>query len=245
MNELIETHENESGDVLVSGRELHEFLGVSTQYTKWFERMTEYGFVNNQDYIAISQKRLTAQGNSTEFTDHHMKLDMAKEISMIQRTDKGKEARQYFLQIERYWNSPEMITKRAMQILNSNLERLKLENEELKPKAIFADAVSASKTSILVGDLAKLLKQNGISIGAGRLFDYLRTNGYLIRKKGTSWNMPTQRSMEMKLFEIKETVIARSDGNPQISKTTKVTGKGQRYFINHFLSKEESEVSKG
>ncbi|WP_339012200.1 antA/AntB antirepressor family protein [Lactococcus garvieae] len=101
MNQLINITQDENNDQVVSGRELHEFLEVGTQYTKWFERMVEYGFAENIDFAAISQKRLTAQGNQTEYTDHALKLDMAKEISMIQRTAKGKEARQYFIQVEK------------------------------------------------------------------------------------------------------------------------------------------------
>lgn len=108
--------------------------------------------------------------------------------------------------------------------------------EEMKPAKIFADAVCASEQTILVGDLAKLIKQNGVDIGQKRLFEWLRLNGYLIRRKGSAWNMPTQRSMDMGLFEIKETAITHSDGHVTISKTVKVTGRGQRYFINKFLS---------
>jgi anti-repressor protein len=105
----------------------------------------------------------------------------------------------------------------------------------MKPKALFADAVSASQTSILVGELAKLLKQNGIDTGANRLFTWLRENGYLIRRKGTDYNMPTQKSMEMGLFEIKEHNHINSNGVNVTTKTPKVTGKGQQYFINKFL----------
>lgn len=114
-------------------------------------------------------------------------------------------------------------------------KELEIKLEEDKPKVLFADSVSASKTSILVGDLAKLLKQNGIDIGQNRLFDQLRNLGYLIQKKGSSFNMPTQRSMELKLFEIKETTISQPNGEIRIQKTPKVTGKGQQYFINLFL----------
>lgn len=235
MNELIRTHENENGQIVVSGRELHSFLGIKTQYTKWMERMLEYGFIENIDFSTLSQKRLTVQGNSTTFTDHALTLDMAKEISMIQRNEKGKEARQYFLQVEKFWNSPEMIMKRALEIANKKIENLKLENEELKPKALFADAVDSSRTSILVGDLAKLISQNGVSIGQNRLFKWLRDNGYLISRKGESFNMPTQRSMEMKLIEIKERTHNNPDGSVRISKTPKITGKGQVYFVNKFL----------
>ncbi len=107
--------------------------------------------------------------------------------------------------------------------------------KQMKPKALFADAVSASHTSILIGDLAKLLKQNGVETGQKRLFEWMRENGYLIKRKGSDWNMPTQRSMEMGLFEVKESTVNNPDGSVKINKTTKVTGKGQQYFTNRFL----------
>lgn len=112
------------------------------------------------------------------------------------------------------------------------------QNEEIqrmRPKEIFADAVSTSHTSILIGDLAKLLKQNGVDTGQKRLFCWLRENGYLIRRQGSDWNMPTQKAMEMGLFEVKESTVNNPDGSVRINKTTKVTGKGQQYFINKFL----------
>lgn len=105
-----------------------------------------------------------------------------------------------------------------------------------RPKEIFADAVSASKTSILIGDLAKLIKQNGVDIGEKRLFQWMRENGYLIRKDGASYNMPTQKSMDLGVMEIKESTITQPNGNVRISRTPKVTGKGQRYFVNKILS---------
>ncbi|MDD7678136.1 MAG: phage antirepressor [Anaerovibrio sp.] len=108
--------------------------------------------------------------------------------------------------------------------------------EEMRPKEIFADAVSISKTDILIGDLAKLIKQNGHDIGQKRLFAWLREKGYLIKRKGLDWNMPTQKAMEMKLFRVKETVVTHSDGHTTVSKTPKVTGKGQVYFVNKFLA---------
>lgn len=108
--------------------------------------------------------------------------------------------------------------------------------EEMRPKEIFADAVSVSKTDILIGDLAKLIKQNGHDIGQKRLFSWLREKGYLIKRKGLDWNMPTQKAMEMRLFRVKETVVTHSDGHTTVSKTPKVTGKGQVYFVNKFLN---------
>ena len=107
--------------------------------------------------------------------------------------------------------------------------------EEMTPKATFADAVSASRTSILVGELAKLLKQNGVNTGQNRLFQRLRDEKYLISRRGNDYNMPTQKSMELGLFEIKETAITHSDGHTSVNKTVKVTGKGQQYFINKFV----------
>ncbi|MGK9316496.1 phage antirepressor KilAC domain-containing protein [Melissococcus plutonius] len=239
MTELIKMHENEEGKVLVSGRELHGFLQIKTAYTRWFDRMREYGFGESIDFTVIAKnvKDDSAFGGKRKLIDHAITLDMAKEISMIQRTDKGKQARQYFLQVEKKWNSPEMIVQRALQIQTKKVEQLKLENAELKPKALFADSVSASHTSILVGELAKIINQNGLDIGQNKLFDWLRDKGYLIKRKGTDYNMPTQRSMEMGLFEIKETSINRSNGTVSISKTPKVTGKGQVYFVNKFCQK--------
>ena len=140
--------------------------------------------------------------------------------------------------IEEVLLSPDTIIKLATDLKAEREERMKLqmETEELKPKALFADAVSASKTSILIGDLAKLIKQNGHDIGQRRLFQWMRDKGYLIKQQGASWNMPTQKSMEMGLFEIKETTITHSDGHISISKTVKVSGKGQVYFVNKFIA---------
>lgn len=125
-------------------------------------------------------------------------------------------------------------------LFKGTLETVRSLNAQIKqnkPKVVFADAVTSSKTSILIGELAKLIKQNGIQIGEKRLFAWMRENGYLIKRKGTDYNSPTQRSMEMELFEVKETAITHADGHVTVSKTTKVTGKGQQYFINKFLSK--------
>lgn len=154
---------------------------------------------------------------------------------MIQRTDKGKEVRQYFIQVEKDFNSPEKIMARALLLADKKISKLEAQVEADKPKVLFANAVSASQTSILIGDFAKLLRQNGRNIGQNRLFTWLRDNGFLISRKGNSWNMPTQRSMDMGLFEIKETTISHADGHITISKTPKITGKGQVYFMEKLL----------
>lgn len=237
-NQLVPVQENENGEVVVSGRMLHKALEVKTKYKDWFPRMTEYGFVEGEDFNPLKIEQVRLEGNrhvSRQATDHIISLDMAKEISMLQRSEPGKKARQYFIQVEKAWNSPEMIMKRALQIADKKIISLEEQIKLDKPKTIFADAVAASNTSILVGELAKLLKQNGVEIGQKRLFEYLRENGFLIKRKGTDYNMPTQYSMERGLFEIKETSITHSDGHVSINKTPKVTGKGQQYFINKFL----------
>ncbi|MGG3943400.1 phage antirepressor KilAC domain-containing protein [Peribacillus psychrosaccharolyticus] len=239
MNELICTNQNDKGDIIVSARELHEFLKVKEKYTQWIERMLEYGFSVNVDYILISEKvRSEKRARTYEQTDHHIKLDMAKEISMIQRSEKGKQARQYFLQLEKMWNSPEMVMKRALEYADKKVAELKERIALDKPKVLFAEAVEVSQSSILIGELSKLLKQNGIEIGQNRLFEWLRSKGYLIKKKGEMFNLPSQKSMDMGLFEIKKRIVSNPDGSSRTTRTPKVTGKGQIYIINKFLSSE-------
>ena len=135
---------------------------------------------------------------------------------------------------------PDTLIQLAQNLKDEQEKRraLEVKVEEQKPKVLFAESVEAAKTSILIGELAKLLKQNGINIGQNRLFEWLRNNGYLIKRQGSDYNMPTQRAMEMGLFEIKETTITHSDGHIHVSKTPKVTGKGQVYFVNLFLSRK-------
>lgn len=232
INELLKAnYDNER--ITLSARELHEFLEIKSKYADWFKNMSAYGFEENQDYRAIS-KNLENGGRRI---DHEITLDMAKEISMLQRSEKGKQARQYFIELEKKWNSPEQIMARAILLSNSKIEHLTLENEQLKEKALFADAVSASPNSIYIGDLAKLLKQNGISIGQNRLFEVLRNEGYLIKRECMR-NEPTQRSLELGIMELVESTWEYSGGLKRINKTTFITGKGQIYFINKFMKKE-------
>lgn len=236
MNELIKiTYQNEMP--AVSARDLHEFLEVETPYHKWFPRMCEYGFSENEDYAVTDIFVHNPAGGPQSMKDAILSIDMAKEICMIQRNEKGKQARQYFLDLERAWNSPEKVMARALRIADRKIQSLEAEREANRPKVLFADSVAASKNSILIGELAKLLSQNGVHIGQNRLFEKLRSNGYLIRRAGSDYNMPTQKSMEMGLFEIKETAVTHSDGHVSVNKTPKVTGKGQQYFVNKFLGK--------
>jgi anti-repressor protein len=240
MNELITTSQNDHGEIILSGRELHEFLEVKTRYNDWFERMSDYGFESGTDFIAITQKRVTAQGNSIQQTDHHIKIDMAKEIAMIQRTEKGKQARQYFLQLEKMWNSPEMVMKRALEYADRQVKKLEEQIQIDKPKVFFAEALESSKDSILINELAKILKKNGIDIGEKRLFDWMRENGYLIKQKGESYNLPTQKSMDLGLMEIKKGFRGSTSEGIKTTRTTKITAKGQIYFVNKFIKEGEA-----
>jgi len=239
-NAIAPIFDNENGEVRISGRQLHMFLEVQTPYAKWFDRMTEYGFTEGSDFWTNLSKTSSELGGRPA-TDHLMTLSMAKELAMLQRTEKGKEARRYFIHIEEEWNTPERVMARALRfserILSDTKALLADAQEQIerdRPKVLFADSVSASHTTILIGELAKIIKQNGVDMGQNRLFQWMRENGYLVSRQGSDYNMPTQRSMELGLFTIKETTITHADGHTSINKTTKVTGKGQVYFVEKF-----------
>lgn len=230
MNELIKV-DYTTDRPTVSARELHEFLEVKTAYKDWFPRMCEYGFTEGQDFCSF----LSESTGGRPAQDAQLTIDMAKEICMLQRNEKGKQARQYFIQLEKDWNSPEKVMARALQIADQKLHMLAAQVEEMRPHALLGRAITTADTSILIGDFAKILRQNGVLMGAKRLFVWMRENGYLIKRKGTDWNLPTQRSMEMGLFEIKESVHIDGNGCNRITRTPKLTGKGQEYFIEKFL----------
>lgn len=233
----------------VSARDLHGALGVNRRFSAWFEANSQ-GFVKNEDFTSVLSSTVVNNGALRELQDYKLSVDMAKHICLMSRTEKGKLIRQYFIDLEKAWNTPEQIFARALKMADKTIESLKsdnaallADNRRMKPKEVFADAVATSKTSILVGELAKILKQNGADIGQNKLFAWMREKGYLIKRKGSDYNMPTQKSMEMGLFEIKETSITKPDGSTHISKTTKVTGKGQIYFTNKFAAKDKEAKS--
>lgn len=244
MNELLNVNFDTQ---TVSARELYEQLEISKRFSAWFETNSQ-GFVEGEDFSAAYLKVQGNQyGGEKEIQDYNLTVDMAKHLCLMSRTEKGKQCRQYLIDLEKAWNTPEQVMARALKIANRTIDSLKEHNtkliedcERMKPKEIFADAVSASKTSILIGDLAKLICQNGYQIGQKRLFEWMMANGYLILRRGSDYNMPTQRSMEMGLFEIKESTHLNGDGLNVISKTPKVTGKGQQYFINKFMKQAEA-----
>lgn len=233
----------DSDNQTVSARELHEKLNIGTQYTKWFERMSEYGFEENVDYKAISQKRLTAQGNETTYTDHEISLDMAKQICMIQRTPEGKAVRQYLIDLEKAWNSPEQVMARALRLadktiasLNQRLieqdKRIMIQDSvinEMKPKVSYYDMILDNNSTVLVTQIAqdygmsakgfnKMLKDMGVQHKVGGqwiLYSRYQGNGYV----------------HSKTFDFE-----RSNGIKDVNMNTEWTQKG-RLFLYDFLKK--------
>lgn len=244
MSDLIKIN-YETEQPTVSARDLHEKLNIEKRFSAWFEANSK-GFINGEDFTSVligTEVQNNGGVQMRKLQDYNLSIDMAKHICLMSRTEKGRECRQYFIDLEKAWNTPEQIMARALKMADAEMEKLKsdnqyliADNERMKPKEIFADAVSTSHTSILIGDLAKILKQNGVETGQKRLFNWMRENGYLIKRQGADRNMPTQKSMELGLFEVKESTVNNPDGSVRINKTTKVTGKGQQYFINKFLA---------
>lgn len=238
MNQLINVTLNKNQEPVVSARQLHKTLEVKTRFSQWVEqnfKILEEGY----DFSpVVTTTQLNQYGGTKEIQDYALSLDASKNLAMVSKTDKGKEVRKYFIQIEKDFNSPEKIMARALLMADKKVHKLEAQIEADRPKVLFADAVSASKSSCLIGELAKILKQNGINIGQNKLFQWLRANGYLISRRGESWNQPTQKSMQLGLFELKKTAINHSDGHTTTNVTPKVTGKGQQYFINKFLNQE-------
>lgn len=240
MNELIKTQQHESGQILVSGRELHEFLEVGTKYHDWFKRMSEYGFELNVDYVLVTQKRVTnnPKNPTAEFLDHHLTIDTAKEISMLQRNEKGKQARQYFIEVEKRWNSPEMIIKRAHELLEQKVaalttSKLMLEqqNKELKPKADYVDKILKSTSLVTIGQIAK-----DYGLSAIEMNKLLNSLGVQYKQSG-QWLLYSK--YHAKGYTHSETVdITRRDGRADVKMNTKWTQKG-RLFLYELLKSED------
>lgn len=237
MSELIKITQNNKGTSIVSARELYQFLGATERFSNWMERQLEYGFIENIDYVGCKVFNTLA---NQELKDFALTLDTAKEISMIQRSDKGKEARQYFISCEKRLNNYESallligVDKEIVpQIAKVYRERDSFKKElaissakitEDKPKVIFADSVSSSNGSILIRQFAKDLCSTDFKIGQKKVFEFLISNKYINEK-----HEPYQNYVNMGIFE----VITRVFNNPSFSrstKTTKITGKGQVYL---------------
>ena len=228
---LIKVYENERKEQIVDARELHEKLESKRDFSNWItDRLTKYDFVENIDFTTILLKSTGGRPR----TEYALTLDTAKEIAMVENNEQGRKIRRYFIEVEKKAREMFEIPKTLPEALRKAAE-LAEQLEEQKPKVLFANSVETSKNSVLINELSKILKQNGYDIGQNRLFEKLRNEGYLIKQKGQSWNLPTQKSMELGLFEVKKTVVNKPDGNIITKATTKVTGKGQIYFVNKFL----------
>lgn len=244
MNELIKVEVKDDVQV-VSARELYKGLKIKSRFNEWVGQNFKE-FESEQDYMSAVTTADMPNGGVKHIKDYILTIDMAKQLCLMSRTELGKEYRKYFLELERKWNDPQEVVKRGYAILQNENARLKIENQAMKPKALFADSVATATTSILIGELAKIIKQNGadklvvggktIAMGPNNFFKWLRENSYLISRKGTDYNMPTQKAMKLELFEVKESTRTLPDGHTAINKTTKVTGKGQIYFVNKFVS---------
>lgn len=221
MNELLKIN-YEADRITLSARELHEFLEIQTRFNVWFPRMIEYGFNENVDYRRVSQKCATL-GGMQEKIDYEISLDMAKEIAMIQRNEKGRQARQYFIEVEKKWNSPEYVMNRALEISRQQVEKLMLENKELKPKAEFFDAVADSKNAIQMSEVAKVLNYPGY--GRNRLFEFLREKKILMPN-----NQPYQKYVDCGYFRVVEQKYTKPNGDIAINIKTLVYQKGVNYI---------------
>lgn len=231
---LIKVYENDRQEQLVDARELHTALNNKRQFSDWIkQRIEQYGFVENVDFATYSQICEKPQGGRPTI-EYALTLDTAKEIAMVENNEQGRKIRRYFIEVEKKAREMFEIPKTLPEALRKAAE-LAEQLEQQKPKVLFAESVETSKNSVLINELAKILKQNGVEIGQNRLFKRLRNDGYLIKQKGENWNLPTQKSMELGLFEVKKTVINKPGGTPITRPTTKVTGKGQIYFVNKFL----------
>lgn len=223
---VAEVFDKNHRDVLKAIRELLEGMRKTSQTPAMFAEGT---YTNDQ--------------NGQQYPMYYMNRDG---FSLLAMGFTGKKAMQFKLQYIDAFNSMETQITTGYEIPGSYAEALRLAAKQaeqidlMKPKALFADAVSTSHTTILIGELAKLMRQNGVDIGQNRLFDWLRQHNYLSKRRGNDWNNPTQRSLDMGLFKVKESTINQPDGSTTIKKTTKVTGKGQQYFINLFLNPQQS-----
>lgn len=235
MNELIRIEINENQEPVVNGRELHDVLGVETPYRIWFPRMCEYGFVENVDFISLEQNCTKPQGGRPE-TNHAIKIDMAKEIAMIQRNENGKKVRQYFIQVEKDFNSPEKIMARALKIAEGKLNVLQIENEkqnqligELRPKADYTDKILNSKGTVTINAIANDYGLTAIAMNR-KLYElgvqYKQGNQWLLYRKYRGCGYTHSKTIH----------FYHKDGRPDTRMNMEWTQKG-RLFLYKLLKK--------
>lgn len=238
-----------NGEPWFIGKEVAEILGYSNHRKALIDHVDdEDKGVTKRDTLGGKQNIVIINESGLYSLVFSSKLEKAKAFKRWVTSEVIPAVRKHggYLtneKIEEVLNDPDTIIKLATTLKEERAKRNEAERqlEEAKPKVIFADAVSASDNTVLIGELAKIIKQNGKEMGQKRLFDWLRDNGYLIKQKCADYNMPTQKAMEMGLFRIKKTAITHSDGHVTVSRTVKVTGKGQQYFINKFAKGETNE----
>ena len=235
MTELIKVQERD-GEQLISARELHKFLESSERFSKWWERMVGYGFIENKDYTLYQKVH---PQNKQEIIDYLMKISMAKEISMLQRNEKGKEARIYFIKCEEAWNCDEAIVSRALSIQNKKILEYKEKIDVLERKidsdaqrVSFAETIEKSSDCLLVREFSKVIANEGINLGEKKLYKWFREKGFILKNS----TEPTQRAVTMGLFKVAERVV-KAVTKDIVTKTTRITGKGQIYFLE-LLKKE-------
>lgn len=234
---LIPVNVNKSDEQFVSGRDLHKFLEINTRYNDWFKRMCEYGFVENIDYTPITQKRVTAQGNATKQTDHNLTIEMAKQLCMLARNDKGREAREYFIAVEKEWNSPEKVMSRALKIANNVINEQKVliayqeqQIAEFKPVKDYVDRILSTKSTMTITQIAA-----DYDLSAVKLNKILHEAG-LQRKVGDQWILYKQHMT--KGYTKSDTItFTRSDGRLDSKVVTKWTQKG-RLKIHEILTEK-------
>lgn len=232
MNELIIIDEQQQ-TATVSGRELHKALEIGTRYDIWFKRMCEYGFTENTDFISIVQKRSTAQGNETTYIDHQLTIDMAKELCMIQRSEKGRQFRQYFIEVEKQWNDPDAVIARALKLANSKIEQLNARIAIDKPKVEFAELMSTSESCITMNAMAKLIQKSGVKCGVQELFQWAREHGYLMRSDG--YNIPTAKAVNKGYLVLHVSMFSPKNGEKaREALSARVTPRGQAAFLAGF-----------
>ena len=225
------------GEPYFVGKDVAEILGYTNPSKALSDHVDDEDKLNNESLSSLGQRGGWLINESGLYSlILSSKLDSAKRFKRWVTAEVLPSIRKSggYIAGQDEMSDTELLAK-ALLVAQRQIEQRNAQIAEMQPKALFADAVAASHTSILIGELAKILKQNGVDIGQNRLFETLRQQGYLIRRNGTDYNSPTQRAMELGLFEVKESTVGNPDGSVRVTRTTKVTGKGQQYFINKFL----------
>lgn len=229
MNEIIRVN-YETDEPTVSARSLYEGLEIKKRFSSWFESNSQ-GFIEGEDFTSVLSGTVVNNGAHRDLQDYLLSVDMAKHICLMSRTDKGKQCRQYLIDLEKAWNTPEQVMARALKLADKAIKNLELTIEEQRPLVDFANKVSDSSNLIDMGKMAKLLKDEHINIGRNRLFEWLRRKEILMKN-----NMPYQRYIDGGYFQVKESVYETPYGS-KTQQTTYVTGRGQIY-ITEKLRKE-------